>query len=390
MTNSNNRVFSPVLGDQGVAQFHTSGANFSVNEKGITQVRNTDRTFEALVEAMYMFDVNESGIKAYYDLRNNMFVKQADQTSLDNSDNFFKLTEMKQFLTEKKREVKLANNTSVLEDIENELTEVNGKLSESTKMPMVTSFTYDSASNKAYINTTEILDEDIANHIFATGHVVYEHKQYLSLFEVAARNFKAYQELTFVREINEGTVSYSVMRKDDTAYVYRFNSATRIAKLSNMAITEAIDYILENTGQDVTDLFEDVIESAKENKAKVDEKISNLYEMISFLKDKRGDLANANKAIQEIKEADQMINQEIERLMKEIEVLEAEGITRNDGYVPGTVEVDVEGLSAGDEIMVDAVAYAAAGSDDPITFFVEDKPFKAEKRFIALAAGETV
>lgn len=390
MTNSNNRVFSPVLGDQGVAQFHTSGANFSVNENGITQVRNTDRTFEALVEAMYMFEVNESGIKAYYDLRNNMFVKQADQTSLDNSDNFFKLTEMKQFLTEKKREVKLANNTSVLEDIENELTEVNGKLSESTKMPMVTSFTYDSASNKAYINTTEILDEDIANHIFATGHVVYEHKQYLSLFEVAARNFKAYQELTFVREINEGTVSYSVMRKDDTAYVYRFNSATRIAKLSNMAITEAIDYILENTGQDVTDLFEDVIESAKENKAKVDENISNLYEMISFLKDRRGDLAGHNKGIQEIKEADHMINQEIERLMKEIEVLEAEGITRNDGYVPGTVEVDVEGLSAGDEIMVDAVAYAAAGSDDPITFFVEDKPFKAEKRFIALAAGETV
>jgi len=291
MTNSNNRVFSPVLGDQGVAQFHASGANFSVNENGITQVRNTNRTFDALVEAMYMFDINESGIKAYYDLRNNMFVKQADQTSLDNSNNFFKLTEMKQFLTEKKREVKLANNVSVLEDVENELLEVNNKLSESTKMPMVTSFTYDSTNNKTYINTTEILDEDIANHIFATGHVVYEHKQYLSLFETAARNFKAYQELTFVREINEGTVSYSVMRKDNDAYVYRFNSATRISNLSNMAITEAIDYILENTGQDVTDLFEDVIDAAKENKAKVDEKISNLYEMISFLKDRRGDLS---------------------------------------------------------------------------------------------------
>ena len=390
MTNSNNRVFSPVLGDQGVAQFHTSGANFSVNENGITQVKNNDRTFDALVEAMYMFDINESGIKAYYDLRNNMFVKQADQTSLDNSNNFFKLTEMKQFLTEKKREVKLANNVSVLEDIENELLEVNDRLSESTKMPMVTSFTYDSTSNKAYINTTEILDEDIANHIFATGHVVYEHKQYLSLFETAARNFKAYQELTFVREVTEGTVSYSVMRKDDIAYIYRFNSATRISKLSNMAITEAIDYILENTGQDVTDLFEDVIELAKKNKAKVDEKISNLYEMISFLKDRRGDLAGYSKGIQEIKEADHMINQEIEKLMKEIEVLEAEGISRNDGYIPGVLEVDFEDLSSGSEIMVDAVAYAAAGSEDPITFFVEDKPFKAEKRFITLAAGETV
>lgn len=390
MTNSNNKVFSPVMGNQGVALFHTSGASFAVNENEIAQARSADRTFDALVEAMYTFEVNESGIKAYYDLRNNMFVKQADQTSLDNSDNFFKLTEMKDFLTEKKREVKLANNASVLEDIESELTEVNNKLSESNKMPMVTSFTYDSSSNKTYINTTEILDEDIANHIFATGHILYEHKDYLSLFEIAAKNFKAYQTLDFIREINEGTVSYSVMRKDNTSYVYRFNSATKIAKLTNMSITETIDYVLENTGVDVTDLFEDVIETAKENKTKIDEKISNLYEMISFLKDKRGDLAGQNKGIQEIKEADHMINQEIERLTKEIEVLENEGISRNDGYVPGTVEVEVEGLSAGEEVMVDAVAYAAAGADDPITFFVEDKPFKTEKRFIELAAGETI
>jgi len=76
--------------------------------------------------------------------------------------------------------------------------------------------------------------------------------------------------------------------------------------------------------------------------------------------------------------------------MKEIEVLEAEGISRNDGYIPGVLEVDFEDISSGSEIMVDAVAYAAAGSEDPITFFVEDTPFKAEKRFITLAAGETV
>lgn len=390
MTNSNNRVFSPVLGDQGTVMFHVSKSNFAVNENEIVQVNGGDWTFNALVEAMYTFEVNESGIKAYYDLRNNMFVKKADQNSLENSENFFKLTEMKDFLNEKKREVKLANNTSVLEDIEKELDEVHDKLSESTRMPMVTSFTFDAETKKAYINTTEILDEDIAEHIFATGHVVYEHKEYLNLFETAARNFKAYQELSFVREINEGMVSCSVMRKDNTAYVYRFNSATKISKLTNMAITEAIEYVLENTGVDVTDLFEDVIEAAKENKVKVDEKISNLHEMISFLKDKRGDLAGQNKGIQEIKEADHMINQEIERLTKEIEVLENEGVSRNDGYVPGTIEVEVEGLSVGDEVMVDAVAYAAAGSEDPITFFVEDKPFKAEKRFIELAAGETV
>jgi len=199
-----------------------------------------------------------------------------------------------------------------------------------------------------------------------------------------------YEELTFAREIKEGTVSYSVMRNENMACIYRFNSATTLAKLSTMPITEAINYVLENTGVDVTYMFEDVIEAAKENKAKLDEKISNLHEMISFLKDRRGDLAGYSKGIQEIKEADHMINQEIERLTKEIEVLEAEGITRNDGYIPGTIEVDIEGLTSGSEVMVDALDYAAAGSDDPITFFVEEKPYKTEKRFITLAAGETV
>jgi hypothetical protein len=390
MTNSNNKVFSPVLGDQGIAMFHTSGSNFAVNENEIIHVNEGDNTFNSLVEAMYTFEVNESGIKAYYDLRNNMFVKQADQSSLDNSENFFKLTEMKDFLSEKKKEVKLANNTSILEDIQKELDEVYDKISESIGMPMVTSFTFDAGTKKTYINSTEILDEDIANHIFAIGQILYEHRGYLNLFETAIKNFNAYKELNFIKEISEGTVSYSVMRKDNLAYVYRYNSETKLTKLTNMNITEAIDYILENTGVDVSDLFEDVIKAAKENKANLEKKISSLHEMISFLKDKRGDLANENKGIQEIKEADYIINQEIERLTNEIKVLENEGISRNDGYVPGTIEIKIEGLSIGDEVMVDAIAYTAAGSEDSITFFVEDKPFKAEKRFIELATGETV
>lgn len=390
MTNSNNKVFSPVLGDQGIAMFHTSGSNFVVNENEIIHVNEGDNTFNSLVEAMYTFEVNESGIKAYYDLRNNMFVKQADQSSLDNSENFFKLTEMKDFLSEKKKEVKLANNTSILEDIQKELDEVYDKISESIGMPMVTSFTFDAGTKKTYINSTEILDEDIANHIFAIGQILYEHRGYLNLFETAIKNFNAYKELNFIKEISEGTVSYSVMRKDNLAYVYRYNSETKLTKLTNMNITEAIDYILENTGVDVSDLFEDVIKAAKENKANLEKKISSLHEMISFLKDKRGDLANENKGIQEIKEADYIINQEIERLTNEIKVLENEGISRNDGYVPGTIEIKIEGLSIGDEVMVDAIAYTAAGSEDSITFFVEDKPFKAEKRFIELATGETV
>ena len=137
-------------------------------------------------------------------------------------------------------------------------------------------------------------------------------------------------------------------------------------------------------------MFEDILESANQKNQLKFEKISNLHEMIAFLKDKRGDLADQDKNIEEIKEADHMINQEIKKLEKEIKVIEAEDLSRNDGYVPGTLEADLEEITAGTEIMVDALAYAAAGSDDSITFFLEDKPYKIEKRFIGLASGEAV
>lgn len=392
MANLKSKIFSPVIGEGTVALFHSSGANFLINESNILKVgKNVDKTFISLVEAMYSFDINESGIKAYYDLRNNRFVSCGDESSLNNANNFFSLTEMKQFLTEKRKQLKLSNQG---EDIINEITEeintVDAKLHEANNMPMVSSFTFDANEKKAYINSTEILDENIAEHIFSLGQVLYEHKGMLSLFEIASRNFNAYQKLEFISEIKEGEVTYSVMRKESESYVYRYNSETKLSTFKNMSITETIDYILENTGEDVSYMFEDILESAKQKNQLKFEKISNLHEMIAFLKDKRGDLADQDKNIEEIKEADHMINQEIKKLEKEIKVIEAEDLGRNDGYVPGTLEADLEEITAGTEIMVDALAYAAAGSDDSITFFLEDKPYKIEKRFIGLASGEAV
>ena len=391
MANLKSKIFSPVIGEGTMALFHTSGSNFLVNENDIKNVKgNLDVTYSSLVEAMYTFDINESGIKAYYDLKNNRFVKQAHEDSLTNSSNFFKLNEMKDFLTKKRKEAKMSMNPEALQQVNDEMIKVEGLLKESNSMPMVTSFTFDASEGKAYFNSSEILDENIADHIFATGHIVYEHKSLLNLFETACKNFKAYQNIDFVSEITEGDVTYSVMRKDSNAYVYRYNKATNIASMNNMAIVEAIDYILENTGQDVSYMFEDVLEAAKNDKLMRDEKISNIYEMISFLKDKRGELANHNKNIDEIKEADNLINQEIKRLEKEIKVLEADDLGRNDGYVPGTLETEMEDMKKGTEVMIDAVAYAAAAKDDPITFFFDQKPYKVEKRFVELAVGETV
>lgn len=392
MANLKSKIFSPVIGEGNMALFHTSDTNFLINESAIQIVNGgLDRTYVSLVEAMYTFDINESGIKAYYDLKNNTFVSQADEDSLNNSNNLFNLTEMKGFLTEKKRQLKLEGQKGeIITEVTEQINKLDQEIQEANSMPMVTSFTFDATNKKAYINTTEILDENIAEHIFATGHVVYEHKGMLSLFEIASRNFDAYQTLEFVSEIVEGNVTYSIMRKDSDVYTYRYNRDNRLTSLKKMAITETIDYILENTGEDVSYMFEDILEAAKQESQLKSEKISNLYEMIAFLKDKRGQLANQNKNIEEIKEADHMINQEIKKLEEEIKVIEAEDLGRNDGYVPGTLEADLEELTTGTEIMVDALAYATAGSDDSVTFFLEDKPYKIEKRFIELAVGETV
>jgi hypothetical protein len=391
MANLKSKIFSPVIGEGNVALFHVSGSNFLVDEAGIKQVKgNLDRTFSSLVEAMYAFEINESGIKAYYDLKNNRFVKHAHEDSLINSSNFFKLNEMKSFLNEKRKQAKLNMNQAAVHEVEVEINKVEEFLKESTSMPMVVGFTFDSSNKKTYLNSSEILDENIADHIFATGQVIYEHKGLLNLFETACKNFDAYQNLDFISEITEGDLTYSVMRKNSNAYVYRYNRATNIASLNNMAIVEAIDYILENTGQDVSYLFEDILESAKNDKRKRDEMVSGLHEMIAFLKDKRGDLANYNKNMEEIKKADSLINEEIKRLESEIKILEADDLSRNDGYVPGTLEMKVEDVQSGTEVMVDAVAYAAAGKDDPITFFFNDRPYKIEKRFIELAPGETI
>lgn len=389
MSNLKTNIFSPILKSDKSVFFNIGGCNFEMTDSHIHEIKNVNDGFKSLVDAMSTFKLDESGIIAYYDLKNNCFVKETDDNSISNSSNYFRLTEMKSFLIDKKKQLKLNNMSHAVEDIELEMLDVDSKINESVKKPMVTRFKYDANSGKTYINNIEILDEGTANHIFATGHVLYEHKPYLDLFEFASKNFSLYQNIDFASAVIEEDVITTTMRSGDLAFIHRNNRATKLTKMQVLKPADAIEHMLENTGIDISFMFTDILENSKIDKIERESKINQMYEMISFLKDQRDVLASANKNIQEIKEADLLINSEISRIENEIKVLE-QGPDRNDGYVPGTINTEYNGLPEGTQLSIDAMAYTNAGPDDLVNVYAGEEILKIEKRYINLNSSETI
>jgi viroplasmin and RNaseH domain-containing protein len=113
--------------------------------------------------------------------------------------------------------------------------------------------------------------------------------------------------------------------------------------------------------------------------------------MISFLKDQKGRLAEANKTLPAIKAADFLLDEEINRINGEIETLESEEtFTRKDGYVAATLNSKVDEYAEGTEIKVDALDYTSAGKDDILTVFVNDAPVRVQKFKVVMPSSETI
>ena len=179
------------------------------------------------------------------------------------------------------------------------------------------------------------------------------------------------------------------MRADNNIYVCRINESTKLVKFQRMLADEAIDYVVEETGSDITFMVEDILESFKERKAERNAKVQTMHEMIAFLKDQKGRLDEADRNIPEIKQADVLLNSEITRIQEEISALEAESLLgRTDGYVTGVIKGDIEGIQKGAEIKVDAVEYTGAGKEDLLTVFLNDEPVRVEKFLVELPVGE--
>ena len=174
-------------------------------------------------------------------------------------------------------------------------------------------------TNKFYINNSEVLGESFSSHLIASGLVNYGLKSKISLFEFAARNHNSFIALDFAQKIEEGDMKCYVMKLNEKFFVYRMNEANRIYTFSNFNANEAFDYVLEQTGHEITDLTAELLEGERVKAAEKMNKINLLEEMIAFLKDQRGIIAEADKTVSEIKEADTLINSEIKRLEEEIE-----------------------------------------------------------------------
>jgi hypothetical protein len=306
-------------------------------------------------------------------------------------------------------------------------------------------------TNKFYINNSEVLGESFSSHLIASGLVNYGLKSKISLFEFAAKNHNNFIALDFAQKIEEGDMKCYIMKLNEKFFVYRMNEANRIYTFKSLNANEAFDYVLEQTGHEITDLTSELLEGERVKAAEKFNRISVLQEMIAFLKDQRGVIAEADKTISEIKEADTLINSEIKRLEEEIENIknnieegcgecgaescecnseateeveeteateeveetdrteeieteetEAESqvdtvteedeelVDRQDGYVPGTLKYGNDQYSEGTEIQIDAEGYTTSAKDDVVNVFIGDTPLKISKREIELADGETI
>jgi hypothetical protein len=389
-------MISPVMQDNTGFVFNVGGQNFKMTGNVVEQFNNVSPEFQALVAAKDLFTVNENGIEFYYDWNAKTRINKVNESAVSNFNKLIALEEKLNFLNESRRAMALNKKEVAAIEAEKEIAILESKIAEVKRSPIAIHYRYVNETKKFFMGSREMVDANetttsVTEHSFAMGAIKYEDKQLLNVFEFASKNFNNYMILDFVTETVDNNVKIYTMRADNHVYVYRMNEGTKIAKFERMLADAAIDYVAEETGLDITFMVKDLLESAKVQSMLREKELNIRYEMISFLQDQRGRLAEANKNIPEIKAADMLLSSEIERISEEINgIHEEENLTRKDGYVNGTLNSKVESFDEGTEIKVDALDYTTSSASDLLTVFVNEAPVKVEKFRINLPSEETI
>ena len=138
------------------------------------------------------------------------------------------------------------------------------------------------------------------------------------------------------------------IRDRNNAFVYRRNEDTKITKFKKLLADAAVEYVAEQTGDDVTELYSEVLESLVERRAAKNEKINLYKEMLSFLHDQVGRLAEADRNLADIKAADNLLKSEIKRISEELDGVQNEDLLDiEDGYVAAQLKVESDGMPKG-------------------------------------------
>jgi phenylpyruvate tautomerase PptA (4-oxalocrotonate tautomerase family) len=391
----NNKVISPVIESGQGHIFHVNGANFKVTGSHIELVEKTNDVFNTLVSANNLFTINENGISFYYDYNNKKAVSKIEEGALANFDKMNDLNEKVAFLNESIKNLKSANKKGeALEIATKELDATQTELNETKKSAIAVQFTYVKESNTFFAGKMEITlgsEEKLSERFFNIGYIKYQDKAIVEAFQTAATNFDTYKVLDFVEESTKDQVTVISMKAENNAFVYRRNEDTKITQFKKLLADAAVEYVAEQTGADVTELYAEVLESLVERRTAKNEKINLYNEMLSFLHDQVGRLAEADRNLTDIKAADHLLKSEIKRISEELDGVQNEDLLNiEDGYVGAQLKVESDGMTVGTSMKVDALEYTNAGKNDILTVFIKDEPARIEKFKIALDSIDAV
>ena len=266
-------------------------------------------------------------------------------------------------------------------------------IAESKDKSLVIEFRYVAESNTFFAGNIEIPienNESLAERFFTIGYIKYADKSLLEAFQIAAENFTSFKVLDFVVESKSNQITVATMRAESKVYTYRVNEDTKLGKFQQLLADAAVEYVATETGADITEQVSDLLEAAS-NISKLKEERTTLYkEMLSFLYDQRGKLAEADRNLPDIKAADSVIESEIKKIESDLKVLQEEELGIEDGYVSASLKGEVDGLPEDSQVKVDAVEFNQAGKNDILTVFVENKPFRVEKYKINISQEDNV
>ena len=391
----NNKVISPVIESGHGHIFHVNGANFKVTGSHIEPVAETNDVFNTLVGANNLFTIKENVISFYYDYNNKQTISKIEENADVNFDKMNDLNDKITFLNESIKKLRLAGKKGeALNTATKELETTQKELNETKRSSSAIQFTYVKESNKFFAGKMEITlgsEERLAERFFNVGYIKVEDKPILEAFQVAAENFDTYKVLDFVEESTKDQITIISMKAENNAFVYRRNEDTKITQFKKLLADAAVEYVAEQTGADVTELYAEVLESLVERRKAKNEKINLYNEMLSFLHDQVGRLAEADRNLTDIKAADNLLKSEIKRISEVLSTTQNEDILNiEDGYVTATMKVESDGYSKDQAMRVDALEYTNAGKNDILTVFVNDEPARIEKFKIALDKEDAI
>lgn len=212
----------------------------------------------------------------------------------------------------------------------NEIKEIEGNTINSTLKTAIAAFESFEFSNKTvkwfngpskfvynlekntFSNNDSIIENSFSNHVLTSGAVRYNDANKAELFESLPAMLENFVNLDFAATFEGNSNIVNVFKLEENVFVARLNTENRISnffKADNA--NQVVEYVNEKTGQSALSFLSELVEGQAAELAKVEENISKYQSMIAFLKDQRGLLAEADKSVEEIKAADNLISSEI-------------------------------------------------------------------------------